>query len=225
MKLNKWLLAGLISFQILSSCTAVRISEVKEYNKSEFTFGTNKTALLVSSDEVLLKEFTKTFGKKYKEKEDFIEEFDSLLVTTLKNESVFGTIKIEKSRDLVSNDSFIFNLEQQKKVDSLFTNATTDYLIRIVRYEITNSIQGNAAMMMPMAGGGMGMMGGGQSESCIVNSHFQIYDIKSKKKVLDFVSKGSGSVVFFAFEPALNKAIDNSIKNAAIYLKTGNIKF
>lgn len=225
MKLNKWLLVGLISFPILSSCTAVRISEVKEYNKSEFTFGTNKTALLVSSDEVSLKEFTKTFGKKYKEKEDFIKEFDSLLVTTLKNESVFGSIKTEKSRDLVSNDSFIFNLEQQKKVDSLFTNAGTDYLIRIVRYEITNSIQGNPGMMMPMAGGGMGMMGGGQSESCIVNSHFQIYDIKARKKVLDFVSKGSGSVVFFAFEPALNKAIDNSIKNAAIYLKTGNIKF
>lgn len=225
MKLNKWLVGGLISFQILSSCTAVRISEVKEYSKSEFTFGTNKTALLVSSDEVVLKEFTKTFGKKYKEKEDFIKEFDSLLVTTLKNESVFGAIKIEKARDLVSNDSFIFNLEQQKKVDSLFTNAVADYLIRIVRYEITNSIQGNAAMMMPMAGGGMGMMGGGQSESCIVNSHFQIYDIKSKKKVLDFVSKGSGSVVFFAFESALNSAIDNSIKNATIYLKTGNIKF
>ncbi len=225
MKLNKWLLAGLISFPILFSCTTVRISEVKEYNKSEFTFGTNKTALLVSSDEVALKEFTKTFGKKYKEKEGFIKEFDSLLVATLKNESVFASIKIDKSRDLVSNDSFIFNLEQQKKVDSLFTNAGTDYLIRIVRYEITNSIQGNPGMMMPMAGGGMGMMGGGQSESCIVNSHFQIYDIKARKKVLDFVSKGSGSVVFFAFEPALNKAIDNSVKNAAIYLKTGNVKF
>lgn len=225
MKINKWLLAGLISFQILSSCTVVRISEVKEYNKSEFTFGRNKTALLVSSDEVALNEFTKTFSKKYKEKEDFIKEFDSLLVTTLKNEGVFGTIKTDESRDLVSNDSFIFNLEQQKKVDSLFTNATADYLIRIVRYEITNSIQGNPGMMMPMAGGGMGMMGGGQSESCIVNSHFQIYNIKSKKKVLDFVSKGSGSVVFFAFEQALNKAIDNSIKNATIYLKTGNIKF
>jgi hypothetical protein len=30
--------------------------------------------------------------------------------------------------------------------------------------------------------GGMGMRGGGQSESCIVNSHFQIYDVRHEKK-------------------------------------------
>jgi hypothetical protein len=38
----------------------------------------------------------------------------------------------------------------------LFTNSTADYLIRM-RHEITNSIQGNPGVMMPMAGGGMGM--------------------------------------------------------------------
>jgi hypothetical protein len=74
-------------------------------------------------------------------------------------------------------------------------------------------------------GGGMGMTGGGQSESCVVNTHFQIYDIKTRKKVLDFVSKGSAAVGLFAFDKALVNAIDNSIKNSAIYLKTGNTKF
>jgi hypothetical protein len=79
--------------------------------------------------------------------------------------------------------------------------------------------------MMPMTVGGMGMTGGGQSESCVINSHFQIYDIKTRKKVLDFVSKGSSSVVFFAFEQAFITAMKNSIKNSMIYMKTGNIKF
>lgn len=225
MKINNLLIAAVISVQLLSSCTATRITEVKPYNSSEFIFGTNKTALLVSSDEVMVNEFTKTFSKKYKQKEDFIQQFDSLFVIRLKNENIFGEIKYDKSLELVSNDTFAVNQKQQKKVDSLFANTTADYLIRITRHEITNSIQGNPGMMMPMAGGGMGMTGGGQSESCIINSHFQIYDIKTRKKVLDYVSKGSAAVGLFAFEKALINAIDNSIKNSAIYLKTGNIKF
>lgn len=225
MKINYLLIAVVISVQLLSSCTATRISEVKPYNSSEFLFGTNKTALLVSNDEVMVNEFTKTFSKKYKQKEDFIQQFDSLFAIKLKNENIFGDIKYDKSLELVSNDTFAVNKEQQKKIDSLFANTTADYLIRITNYEITNSIQGNPGMMMPMVGGGMGMSGGGQSESCVVNSHFQIYDIKTRKKVLDFVSKGIASVGLFAFEQALANAISNSIKNSAIYLKTGNIKF
>lgn len=225
MKINNLLIAVVISVQLLSSCTATRISEVKLYNSSEFLFGTNKTALLVSSNEVMVNEFTKTFSKKYKQKEDFIQQFDSLFAITLKKENIFGKIKYERSLELFSNDTFTVNQEQQKKVDSLFANTTADYLIRIIRHEITNSIQGNPGMMMPMAGGGMGMTGGGQSESCVVNSHFQIYDIKTRKKVLDFVSKGSAGVGLFAFEQALINAIGNSIKNSAIYLKTGNVKF
>ncbi|WP_158729934.1 MULTISPECIES: hypothetical protein [unclassified Flavobacterium] len=225
MKINNLLIAGVISIQLLASCTAIRINEVEPYNSSEFLFGTNKTALLVSSDEVLVNEFSKTFNKKYKQKEDFIHQFDSLFAVTLKNDNIFGTIKYDKSLELLSNDTFSVDQEQQKKVDSLFTNLTADYLIRILRHEITNSIQGNPGVMMPMAGGGMGMRGGGQSESCIVNSHFQIYDVKTRKKVLDFVSKGSAGVGLFAFEQALNNAIGNSIKNSVIYLKTGNIKF
>jgi hypothetical protein len=226
MKINNLLIVVIIGVLLLSSCTATRITEAKPYDSSEFLFGTNKTALLVSSDEVMLDEFTKTFNKRYKQKEDFIQQFDSLFAIRLKNENIFGAITIDKSLELVSNDTFTFSKEQQKKIDSFFTNATADYLIRITSYEITNSIQSNPGMMMPMAGGGgMGMTGGGQSESCVVNTHFQIYDIKTRKKVLDFVSKGSAAVGLFAFDKALVNAIDNSIKNSAIYLKTGNTKF
>ncbi|MBP6759216.1 MAG: hypothetical protein KA133_08200 [Flavobacterium sp.] len=224
MKINKWLIAGIVGAQLLCSCEAIRISEISSYKSSEFVFGSNKTALLVGDDDVLINEFTKTFSKKYKQKHDFVQQYDSLCAITLKRENIFGEIKHDKSFELVANDPLTFNQEQQKKVDSLFTNTTADYLIRISGHEITNSIQGSHTMVMPMAGGGMAM-GGGQSESCIVNSHFQIYDIKTRKKVLDFVSKGSGSVFFFAFEQALMDALNSSVKNSAVYLKTGKLKF
>ncbi len=224
MKINKWLIAGIVVAQLVCSCEAVRISEISNYKNSEFVFGSNKTALLVGDDDVLLNEFTKTFTKKYKQKHDFVQQYDSLMAITLKRENIFGEIKHDISFELVSNDPLTFTQEQQKKVDSLFTNTTADYLIRITGHEITNSIQGSPVMAMPMAGGGMGMSGG-QSESCIVNSHFQIYDIKNRKKVLDYVSKGSGGVLFFAFEQALMDAINSSVKNSAVYLKTGKIKF
>jgi hypothetical protein len=225
MKINKWLIAGMVGVQLVCSCEVIRISEISNYKGSEFVFGSNKTALLVGDDDVLINEFTKTFSKKYKQKHDFVQQYDSLCAITLKQENIFGEIKHDKSLVFVSNDPLTLNQEQQKKVDSLFTNTTADYLIRISGHEITNSIQGTPGMPMAMSGGGMGMSAGSQSESCIINSHFQIYDIKTRKKVLDFVSKGSGGVAFFAFEQAFVTAMNNSIKNSAIYLKTGKLKF
>jgi hypothetical protein len=225
MKINKWLIAGIVGVQLLCSCEVVRISENSNYKDSEFVFGPNKTAVLIGNDNVLLSEFTKTFNKKYKQKHDFVKQYDSLCAVILKQENIFGEIKNDKSFEFVSNDPLTFTQEQQKKVDSLFTNTTADYLIRISNHEITNSIQGSPGMPMAMSGGGMGMSGGTQSESCIINSHFQIYDIKTRKKILDFVSKGSGSVLFLAFEKALIDAMNSSVKNSAVYLKTGKLKF
>lgn len=225
MKVSKWLIAGIFGVQLLlCSCVTVRISENSNYKDSEFVFGPNKTAVLVGNDNIMISEFTKTFNKKYKQKHDFVKQYDSLCAITLKQENIFGEIKHDKSFEFVSNDPMTFTQEQQKKIDSLFTNTTADYLIRISDHEITNSIQGSPSVPMAMPGGGMAMSGG-QSESCIINSHFQIYDIKTRKKVLDFVSKGSGGVLFFAFEQALINAMNSSVKNSAVYLKTGKLKF
>ncbi|WP_426091246.1 hypothetical protein [Flavobacterium sp. DSR3-2] len=224
MEVSKWLIAGIVVAQLLVSCEVVRISENSNYKDSKFVFGPNKTAVLFGDDTVLISEFSKTFNKKYKQKKDFVKQYDSLCAVTLKQENIFGDIKYDKSFEFISNDQVIVTQDQQKKVDSLFTNTSADYLIRIYDHEITNSIQGNPGMGMAMSGG-MGMTAGTQSESCIIKSHFQIYDVKSRKKVLDFISKGNGSVMFFAFEKALTDAIISSIKNSAIYLKTGKLKF
>lgn len=227
MKISKWLIVGIVGVQLFCSCEAVRISENSNYKNSEFVFGPNKTALLVGNDNVLVSEFTKTFKKRFKEKNDFVKQYDSLCTLKLKEEKIFGEIKVDTSLDFLTNDSMTFTQEQQKKVDSLFTNTTADYLIKIYDQEITNSIQGNAAMPMYNGGmnGGMTMGAGTQSESCIIKSHFQIYDIKTRKKVLDFVSKGSAGVVFLAFDSALVGAMNSSVNNTATYLKTGKIKF
>ena len=224
MEVSKWLIAGIVVGQLLVSCEVVRISENSNYKDSKFVFGPNKTAVLFGDDTVLISEFSKTFNKKYKQKKDFVKQYDSLCAVTLKQENIFGDIKYDKSFEFISNDQVIVTQDQQKKVDSLFTNTSADYLIRIYDHEITNSIQGNPGMGMAMSGG-MGMTAGTQSENCIIKSHFQIYDVKSRKKVLDFISKGNGSVMFFAFDKALTDAITSSIKNSAIYLKTGKLKF
>ena len=224
MEVSKWLIAGIVVAQLLVSCEVVRISENSNYKDSKFVFGPNKTAVLFGDDTVLISEFSKTFNKKYKQKKDFVKQYDSLCAVTLKQENIFGDIKYDKSFEFISNDQVIVTQDQQKKVDSLFTNTNADYLIRIYDHEITNSIQGNPGIPMAMSGG-MGMTAGTQSESCIIKSHFQIYDVKSRKKVLDFISKGNGSVMFFAFDKALTDAITSSIKNSAIYLKTGKLKF
>lgn len=228
MKKYKWLIASLIGVQLLlSSCASVRINENSNYNNSEFVFGPGKTAVLVGNDNVLVSEFTKTFKKRFKDKNDFVRQYDSLFAIKMKENKIFGEIKFDRSLDFLSNDSMIYTKEQHKKVDSLFTKTTADYFIKIDNHEVTNRIQGNASMPMYNGGmnGGMTMGMGGQSESCIVNTHFQIYDIRTRKKVLDFVSKGSASVIFLAFDKALVDAMNSSINNSAMYLLTGKVKF
>lgn len=216
-------MTGIVVVQLsLSSCVGVRISEASSYKDSEFVFGPNKTAVVVGNDNVLLSEFKKTFNKRYSQKSDFVKQYADLYILKLKQEKIFGEIIYDKSLEFVSNDPLTFTQEQQKKVDSLFTNSKADYLIRIYDHEITNSI--STGVSMPMSGGG-GMSTPTQSENCIINSHFQVYDIKSRKKVLDFVSKGNGVAVFFAFEQAFIDATNSSVKNSVTYLKTGKIKF
>ncbi|NDP28873.1 MAG: hypothetical protein GZ087_15850 [Flavobacterium sp.] len=142
MKLSICLIAGMAGVLLLCSCGATRISENSNYKDSEFVFGPSKTAVLVGNDQVLVNEFTKTFNKKYKQKHDFVTQYDSLCSTKLKEEKIFGQIQFDKSFEFVSNDPMTFNPEQQKKVDSLFTYATADYLIRISNHEVTNKMQG-----------------------------------------------------------------------------------
>jgi hypothetical protein len=115
MKINKWLIAGIVGVQLVCSCEAVRISENSNYKDSEFVFGPNKTAVLVGNDNILLSEFTKTFSKKYKQKHDFVKQYDSLCAVILKQENIFGEIKHDKSFEFVSNDPLTFTQEQQKK--------------------------------------------------------------------------------------------------------------
>lgn len=228
LKTTNRLLAVLVGAQLLLiSCAAIRINENSVYKESGFVFGSNKTAFLVGNNNVMVNEFTKTFKKRFKEKNDFVIAYDSLFALKLKEEQLYGEIKFDTSLDFLSNDSMTFTKEQQTKVDSLFINTTADYLINIKDQEVTNRIQGNVGMPMYSGGmnGGMTMGMGGQSESCVVKSHFQIYDVKTRKKVLDFVSIGSAGVVFLAFDKALVDAMNSSVKNAATYLKTGKIKF
>ncbi len=132
MKINKWLIAGIVGVQLLlSSCASVRISENSVYIDSNFIYGLNKTALLVGNDNVMVNEFTKTFKKRFKEKNDFVMQYDSLCALKFKEEQLFGEIKLDTSLDFISADSMLITQEQQKKVDSLFTNTKADYLIKI----------------------------------------------------------------------------------------------
>ena len=205
------------------SCTTVRINENLNYASSGFSFGANKTAIVISSENIAVNEFSKTFKKRFKENTDFVQYHDSLMAVKFKSSAIFGTITNDQSLSFATDNLLVLDKEQQNKVDSLFTSTTADYLVRVSDFEITNSIQGGAPMFMGTQGGGM--VGGGQSESCIVNAHYQVYQVKSRKKVLDFVSKGSSGVLFLAFDKALRDATANSVNNAATYLSTGKLKF
>lgn len=231
MKFNKSLVFTLLFVLLfLWSCTVVRINENLNYATSGFNFGTDKTAILITSDNIVVNEFSKTFNKRFKENSDFVHYHDSLLSVNFKKLFVFGEINTDQSVKFASDNLLILNKVQQNKVDSLFTSTRANYIIRVSDIEVTNSIQGTGPVFMGIPGGGMGagggmFVGGGQSESCIVNTKYQVYDVKSRKKVLDFVSQGSSGVLFLAFDKALRGAIDSSINNAATYLSSGKLKF
>jgi len=221
MKTKNWFIIAILGCaMLLSGCSKTYISVISKSPECNLSSGDLKTATVVGVDGLSLNEFTKTFNKKYRQNRDFIDEYINLVTNKLQMGKLFAQVKFDNSRQWGLMKSFAGMKEDFKIVDSLFTNCSSDYIINVSNFEISNRIQSFTSY-----GGPNMSMSSSSTEFCVINAQFQVIDQKTRKSILEFKSTGEGSVILFAFEAAFKNAVANSIDHAVAYLKTGKITF
>jgi hypothetical protein len=222
MKKGYLILVGFISLLFFqNSCTRIYISEISRTPGFSIEQAKAKKTILVGCNEVMVNEFTKTFGKNYSSNRDFVNSYLQLLSAKLNSGKVLNDLTVDTSEEWDKIRSYSAALDNPKTIDDLFKNCTADYILYISRLEIANRIESRTQS----TGGQMNQQVTTTVEYCIVRARFQIIDKNSRKRVFEFESTGEASVLIFAFEKALKDAIGRSIDHTVEYLKTGKKEF
>ncbi len=211
MKNTKYFITSLIFFTIITSCSSTYIHQptlLKGYPRLKIN--ETSTAIIIGDDDIKILDFIKTFNKKYAQSNDFVNEYIDALSETLISKKVFSKIYSDKSTrpDKTSQSSFLL-----QKEDSLFNKTHADYIIRITQIELSSTTV-YEMLNTPTRG-----------KICRFNIHFQIFETKSQRKVMEFVSKEYSGSSPFAQIKGIKRAVTNSIYHATEYLKNGRTKF
>lgn len=178
-----------------------------------------KTILITGLENIRVNNFTKTFERNFATDSLFVDAFINEFITLAEKEELFAEyiIDIHPSWEELNNginaDRVILN--------DLFANSETDYIINFSNFEITNRVETNYnAPVGPNAVGTHSSI-----EYCILNAEVMVFDVKKKKRIVQFVTTGESSVFLFNFTKTFLKAKTRSIKHIINYLKSGQVTY
>lgn len=219
MKILK-ILVFLLSVLFLSSCATVYVQEYSKAPGFNINGQRDKSSTVTGFEPVIIKEFVKTFAKRYPQAQHFSTEYAVKVKDRLARDKIFAAVVYDSSVEWKSTRQGSFAKSDLNAIDSLFNSCQSDYIITISDFEVSNRI------VTSYSGGGPNNMGSQTStEYCLIDARYTLYDVKTRKKLLEFTSRGEKSVFLFGFENALIKAIDNSIEHAMLYIKTSKKEF
>lgn len=217
-KYLKITIAIALSILLFDSCGTTYIKEI--IKSPEFSTGENTTAYLVVFDDVTQKGFKRTFKKKYDSTVDFTLDYSNALDSKLQFEKVFPRMLFYNSRNKHNRNIYPKTANRKVVLDSILNNCRCNYLICLDKIKIKSK----HTYSMGFNGANSHMSSGSSQEHCEIESLISIYKPKTKKKIMEFETKGSGAVYFFSYKAAFDESIDNSVSNAVEYLKTGRTK-
>ena len=221
MKLHKWVFIGIvIAMVLLNSCTSAFINEISRSEDFYLNNANPETAIVIGTEDVVLNDFVKTFYRKYSDYHKFAADYVNQFTVSLKNANVLARVEADTSFRWGPEIYYSYFANDKKTSDSIVIRQGADYLIRISGFEVSNHVQTN---LIP--GGSNNPPMYNTVEYCIVQSHFQVIDVKTHQTLLEFISTGKRSVVFFTYEAAFNIAFNSSIERAIEFLKTGKREF
>ncbi|HEY3430873.1 MAG TPA: hypothetical protein VGK39_09365 [Cyclobacteriaceae bacterium] len=211
----------LLHVLLLSSCATVYVSEYSKAPGFNIADQRSKSTTVTGFEPVIVKEFVKTFSKRFTKNQEFSTEYANKFNNKLKSSTIFATVMYDPAVEWRLTRSGSFASSELKAIDSLFSSCKTDYLITVTDFEVSNRITTTHS-----GGAGPNNMGTTTStEYCVIDARFTVFEVKSRKKMLEFTSRGEQSVFLFSYENALLKAMDNSIEHAMAYLTTGKKEF
>jgi hypothetical protein len=195
-----------ICLLLLTSCEVTKHYVTQIIKKEDINTSKSKTVVVSGSDNVVINNFANTFEKNYKSKNDFVKMYIDEFSSQLKNNAIFFRVTNEAIRDF----------------DSLKASTNADYVIDLPYFEVTNRVVTTHSAPMPNNNfGGMAS----STEYCVVNVKVVVYDIKNKKRIIEFLSTGEDSVFLFSFTKSLQKAKLKSITHIINYLKEGKTEY
>ena len=221
MKNSKTIIIGCISFFLfLNSCTKIYINEISRTPGFSIDMAKSKKFVVVASNELLLNEFYKTFNKKYSNNRAFVNDYLQQFELKANSQKVVSSLTSDKSENWDVIRSYTASLDNPKSIDALFNDCAADYIVYLSKFEISNRVDTHTTNTGPNSAPMTS-----SHEYCIVKVRYQIIDKNTRKRVLEFESKGEAGVMLFAFEKALNDATERSIEFAVSFLKTGQKEF
>ncbi|WP_348745017.1 hypothetical protein [Tenacibaculum sp. 190524A05c] len=174
----------------------------------------SKSVLVTGLDFVTINSFNRTFSNNFKTNEEFVKSYIDEFIMLAKREGLFlkyETNEVRNWRELskgTKDSSILYELP---------SNINTDYVIDFTYFQIINRISEVSYRDTN------NKKGRTTNERCILNVGVSIYDGKTRKKVLEFKSKGDTSVFLFNFKKTLLKSKSRSIQRIINYLKSGDI--
>jgi hypothetical protein len=177
------------------------------------------------SDEPVVREFKKSFRDRYGSGEEFAAEMARALVVNSHQTFGRGRAKTGPSNIVRSSSPKSADANPMAKFSSALERDAADVSIVIRDIVISNSYQYSSGPMISVGGGGMRVGGGSSTENCIVGFKVEIWENRSKHKLLEAEIQGECSVTFFAYKTALAGAVSNSLDHLMAFLKDGKTAF
>ena len=211
---------GLIS--VFGCAPSIKITS--EFQDPTYSFGQikkNESIKVIAAEKINVMEFQKSYRKEYATDHDFATSLQSQITDGIKSIigcKANGTGTQQEASILVSGS---FDQNSIDQIQQLFGSTSETLILLVKSVDISNKRTSNGSMMMASPGGGMMMTGGGSQESCVVTLNVELWDVKTKKKVLAYSATGEAKVTMLFFGTALKNAVSNAIKYMVNYPVTG----
>lgn len=208
-----------ITILVFTSCIQTREYVGQVIKKETVANPTSKTILVTGVADVRVHNFSKTFKKNYQDNQDFVTAFINEFELEANKQNLFLSI----SRNNFNKEGLLSNQNSDDNLNLILLEAKEDYIINFTNFEVTNRIETRNVHSMGPTG-----FAGGQTTSveyCIINTKVVVYDVKSKKQILEFVSIGESSVFLFDFTETFKKSKNRAVNHVINYLKTGKTTY
>lgn len=197
---------------------------IKELNRTpEFTLLNDaaKSAIAVGDMEIEVgATIDPMFKERYFSPKAFTYQYLHLFTYNLRLERALATVNVDTSR-IWSLQNADGSTKVSTSIDSLFANATTDYIFTFPKFQVYIETELNDTRYLNRRD--LSSMSMETTQSIIVVAQVCLYDRKTRKPLIEFQTKGVSRETNYNF--AIQDAMNISIRNAISFLRTGTTKF
>jgi hypothetical protein len=191
------------------------------YQDPLFSFGqirTGTTVRIMVADNVDLRDFSNAFEREYRDDSAFRSTLSRQIADSLKTILGCSALVADSPQDAEILADAGIDKAAVSRIQELLSDAREDYFFVVNTATIANRKVVNTPMPSPEPGP---RIPGGTSETAMVTLHVDLWNVREKKKVLQYAALGESGVTMFMYGTALKNAVNQAVANMVRYLETG----